>query len=165
LARRELQTFSRQFRIFQVADRAFPDGCSGGWSLLFSSAIPHYDGIMSDNFREDLETFENQFPDRDYTIETVCPEFTSVCPKTGQPDFGELTITYVPDRLCVELKSLKMYLQRFRDHGVFYEHVTNRILDDLVAVCKPRRMTVVAAFTPRGGIRTTVTAEFVASKN
>jgi len=120
---------------------------------------------MSDNFREELETFENQFPDRDYTIETVCPEFTSVCPKTGQPDFGELTITYVPDRLCIELKSLKLYLQRFRDHGVFYEHVTNRILDDLVAVSKPRRMTVVAAFTPRGGIRTTVTAEFMATKD
>jgi 7-cyano-7-deazaguanine reductase len=117
---------------------------------------------MSDNFRDELETFENQFPDRDYTIETVCPEFTSVCPKTGQPDFGELTITYVPDRLCIELKSLKLYLQRFRDHGVFYEHVTNRILDDLVAVCKPRRMTIVAAFTPRGGIRTTVTAAFAA---
>jgi 7-cyano-7-deazaguanine reductase len=117
---------------------------------------------MSDNFREELETFENQYPDRDYLIETVCPEFTSVCPKTGQPDFGELTITYVPDRLCIELKSLKLYLQRFRNHGVFYEHVTNRILDDLVAACRPRQMKVVAAFTPRGGIRTTVTAEFAA---
>ncbi len=115
---------------------------------------------MSDNFREELETFENQFPNRDYVIETVCPEFTSVCPKTGQPDFGELTITYVPDRLCIELKSLKLYLQRFRNHGAFYEHVTNSILDDLVAVCHPRRMKIVAAFTPRGGIRTTITAEF-----
>ena len=117
---------------------------------------------MSDNFREELETFDNQFPDRDYLIETICPEFTSVCPKTGQPDFGELTIKYVPDRKCVELKSLKMYLQRFRNHGVFYEHITNRILDDLVAVCHPRDMTVIAAFTPRGGIRTTVTARFTA---
>jgi 7-cyano-7-deazaguanine reductase len=117
---------------------------------------------MSDDFREELETFENQFPDRDYAIETVCPEFTSVCPKTGQPDFGELTITYVPDLTCIELKSLKMYLHRFRNHGAFYEHVTNRILDDLVAVCRPRRMTIVAAFTPRGGLRTTVTAEFIA---
>ncbi len=119
---------------------------------------------MSDTFRNELETFENQFPNRDYLIETVCPEFTSVCPKTGQPDFGELTITYIPDKRCVELKSLKLYLQRFRNHGAFYEHVTNRILDDLVAVCEPRQMKVVAAFTPRGGIRTTVTAEFSARK-
>jgi 7-cyano-7-deazaguanine reductase len=119
---------------------------------------------MSDRFRDELETFENQFPSRDYVIETICPEFTSVCPKTGQPDFGELTITYVPDRLCFELKSLKMYLQRYRNHGAFYEHVTNTILDDLVAVCQPRRMTIVARFTPRGGIRTNVTAEYSASR-
>ena len=118
---------------------------------------------MSDEFRQVLETFENQFPDRDYVIETVCPEFTSMCPKTGQPDFGELTIIYVPDRLCIELKSLKLYLQQFRTYGVFYEHVTNRILDDLVAVSRPRRMSLAAAFTPRGGIRTTVRAEFVSS--
>lgn len=117
---------------------------------------------MSADFRGTLETFENQFPDRDYLIETICPEFTSVCPKTGQPDFGELTISYVPDRLCIELKSLKLYLQKFRNEGIFYEHVTNSILDDLVAVCQPRRMKLVAAFTPRGGIRTTVTAEFTA---
>lgn len=117
---------------------------------------------MSDNFRDELETFENQFPDREYLIETFCPEFTSVCPKTGQPDYGELTISYIPGKLCFELKSLKLYLQRFRNHGIFYEHVTNRILDDLVAVCHPREMTVVAAFTPRGGIRTTVTATFKA---
>jgi 7-cyano-7-deazaguanine reductase len=116
---------------------------------------------MSDNFRDILETFENQFPNRDYEIETICPEFTSVCPKTGQPDFGTLTITYVPDRLCYELKSLKLYLQQFRNHGAFYEHVTNRILDDLVAVTKPRRMKIVAAFTPRGGIRTNVAVEYV----
>src|SRR5205807_2999289 len=107
---------------------------------------------MTDDFREVLETFENQYPGRDYVIETVCPEFTSVCPKTGQPDFGELTIAYVPDRLCIELKSLKMYLARIRNFGVFYEHVTNRILDDLVWACRPRQMKVVAAFTPRGGI-------------
>jgi 7-cyano-7-deazaguanine reductase len=119
---------------------------------------------MSDQFSDELETFENQFPNRDYVIETVCPEFTSVCPKTGQPDFGELTISYVPDRLCIELKSLKMYLQRFRNHGAFYEHVTNRILDDLVAACHPRQMKIVAAFTPRGGIRTTITAQFEVSQ-
>ena len=113
---------------------------------------------MSADFRAVLETFENQYPGRDYTIEIVCPEFTSVCPKTGQPDFGTLTITYVPAARCVELKSLKLYLQQFRNEGIFYEHATNRILDDLVAVLKPRSMTFAAAFTPRGGITTTVTA-------
>jgi 7-cyano-7-deazaguanine reductase len=117
----------------------------------------------ADRFRGLLETFENQFPSRDYTIEIVAPEFTSVCPKTGQPDFGTLTFTYTPDRKCVELKSLKLYLQQFRNEGIFYEHATNRILDDLVAVLSPRRMKIVAAFTPRGGITTTVTAEFSAS--
>lgn len=118
---------------------------------------------MADDFRAILETFENQFPGRDYTIEIRCPEFTSVCPKTGQPDFGVLTITYVPDRLCVELKSLKLYLQRFRNEGIFYENVTNRILDDLVAVVAPRRMTLIADFSARGGITTRVTAQFEAS--
>jgi 7-cyano-7-deazaguanine reductase len=109
------------------------------------------------NPRDLLETFDNQFPGRDYVIEIVCPEFTSVCPKTGQPDFGTLTFTYTPDRKCVELKSLKMYLQSFRNAGIFYENVTNRIFDDLVAVLAPRRMKLVAAFTPRGGISTSVT--------
>lgn len=115
---------------------------------------------MAESFRDILETFDNQYPERDYTIQIVCPEFTSICPRTGQPDFGTLTITYVPDRKCVELKSLKFYLQRYRNEGIFYENVTNRILDDLVAVLQPRRMTLVAAFTPRGGITTTVTASF-----
>lgn len=109
-------------------------------------------------FRDTLETFPNQFPQRDYTIEIVCPEFTSVCPKTGQPDFGVLTFTYTPAEKCVELKSLKLYLQKFRSEGIFYENVTNSILDDLVAVLLPRRMTLVAAFTPRGGITTKITA-------
>src|SRR6185369_14545706 len=104
---------------------------------------------MSDP-RAILETFENQFPGRDYVIEIVCPEFTSVCPMTGQPDFGTLTITYTPDRTCVELKSLKLYLQQFRNEGIFYEHATNRILDDLVAAVAPRWMQLRAAFTPRG---------------
>jgi 7-cyano-7-deazaguanine reductase len=112
---------------------------------------------MAESARNLLETFENQFPGRDYLIEIVCPEFTSVCPKTGQPDFGTLTFTYTPDRKCVELKSLKMYLQSFRNEGIFYENVTNRILDDLVAVLSPRRMKLVAAFTARGGITTSVT--------
>jgi 7-cyano-7-deazaguanine reductase len=117
---------------------------------------------LSDDFRDILETFENQYPGREYTVEIVCPEFTSVCPKTGQPDFGTLTITYVPGRKCVELKSLKFYLQRYRNEGIFYEHVTNRILDDLVAILEPRRMTLKAAFTARGGITTSVTATFEA---
>jgi 7-cyano-7-deazaguanine reductase len=109
-----------------------------------------------------LETFENQYPGRDYAIKIVCPEFTSVCPKTGQPDFGTLTIDYVPETKCVELKSLKLYLQQFRNEGIFYENATNRILDDLVAVLHPRRMTLTAAFNARGGITTTVTATFKA---
>ncbi|HVC97051.1 MAG TPA: preQ(1) synthase [Pirellulales bacterium] len=117
---------------------------------------------MSDDFRALLETFTNQFPEREYTIEIVCPEFTSICPKTGQPDFGTLTFTYVPAAKCVELKSLKLYLQQFRNEGIFYEHATNRILDDLVAVVEPRWMQLTAVFTPRGGITTTVTAEFEA---
>jgi 7-cyano-7-deazaguanine reductase len=112
------------------------------------------------DFRQQLETFDNEFPGRDYVIEITCPEFTSVCPKTGQPDFGTLTITYTPEAKCVELKSLKLYLYSFRNEGIFYEHVTNRILDDLVAVLSPRRLQIVAAFTPRGGITTRVTARY-----
>ena len=90
------------------------------------------------DFREILETFDNTYPGRDYTIEIECPEFTSVCPKTGQPDYGTLTISYTPDKECVELKSLKFYLQAYRNEGIFYENVTNRILDDLVAVMEPK---------------------------
>jgi len=112
---------------------------------------------MADDFKKLLETFPNPCPERNYTIEIVCPEFTSVCPKTGQPDFGTLTFTYTPEAICVELKSLKMYLQQFRNEGIFYEQVTNRILTDLVAVLAPRRMTLLASFTPRGGISTNVT--------
>jgi 7-cyano-7-deazaguanine reductase len=112
---------------------------------------------MDDNSRNVLETFPNPSPQRDYAIEIVCPEFTSVCPKTGQPDFGTLTIDYIPDTKCVELKSLKFYLQQYRDQGIFYEALANQILDDLAAVIRPRRMTLKAAFTPRGGITTTVT--------
>jgi len=111
-------------------------------------------------FRNVLKTFDNGYPNRDYTIEIVCPEFTSVCPKTGQPDFGVLTVTYIPEEKCVELKSLKLYLQQYRNEGVFYESATNHILDDLVAVLHPRQLTLSAAFTARGGITTTVTVEF-----
>ena len=96
---------------------------------------------MGTPFQDQLETFDNEFPERDYTIEIICPEFTSVCPKTGQPDFGTLTITYTPEAKCVELKSLKLYLQSFRNEGIFYENVTNRILDDLVRITRERRKT------------------------
>ncbi|MEN6406401.1 MAG: preQ(1) synthase [Thermoguttaceae bacterium] len=115
---------------------------------------------MTDRFRDLLETFDNPYPKRDYTVEIVCPEFTSVCPKTGQPDFGTLSITYVPDAVCVELKSLKLYLQQFRNEGIYYENVTNRIADDLTAALHPRRLALTAAFTPRGGISTTVTVRY-----
>ena len=114
---------------------------------------------------DQLETFANQHPGRDYTIEIVCPEFTSMCPITGQPDFGTITFTYTPAEKCVELKSLKLYLQRFRNEGIFYENVVNRLLDDFVAACRPRRCRVVGAFTPRGGITTTVTCTYEAVAN
>lgn len=113
---------------------------------------------MSD-FRAKLETFENQFPERDYRIEIVCPEFTSLCPKTGQPDFATITLTYIPHKLCIELKSLKLYLQSYRNEGIFYENITNVILDDLTVVLSPRWLKIVAAFSARGGITETVTAE------
>jgi 7-cyano-7-deazaguanine reductase len=107
-----------------------------------------------------IETFPNPRPERDYEIDIRCPEFTSVCPKTGLPDFGEIRITYVPGDRCIELKALKYYLLEFRNKGIFYESVTNQILDDLVAACAPRRMTVTGDFTPRGGIKTTVAASY-----
>jgi 7-cyano-7-deazaguanine reductase len=111
-----------------------------------------------------LETFPNRHPGRDYTIRHVCPEFTSMCPKTGQPDFGTITITYVADRLCVELKSLKLYLQAYRTQGIFYEAVVNVILDDLVAALAPRRMEVTGEFNVRGGISSVVTATYEAPR-
>ena len=107
-----------------------------------------------------LETFPNPRPERDYEIDIRCPEFTSMCPKTGLPDFGEIRISYTPDAACIELKALKYYLMDYRNRGIFYESATNQILDDLVDACAPRRMRVVGAFTARGGITTTVTAEF-----
>lgn len=107
---------------------------------------------------DQLVTFPNQYPDREYTVEIVCPEFTHVCPMTGQPDFGTITFTYVPGPLIVELKSLKLYLQRYRNLGIFYEVLVNRLLDDFVQACRPRRCTVVARMTPRGGISSVLTA-------
>jgi 7-cyano-7-deazaguanine reductase len=111
-----------------------------------------------------LETFPNRHPGRDYTIRHTCPEFTSMCPKTGQPDFGIVTVTYVPDRRCVELKSLKLYLQAYRTQGIFYEAVVNVILDDLVAAVAPRRMEVTGDFNVRGGISSVVTATYEAPR-
>lgn len=106
----------------------------------------------------DLETFENPQPERDYEIHFTIPEFSCLCPKTGQPDFATLDIRYIPDRLCVELKSLKLYIWSFRDEGHFHEAVTNRILDDLVQTLDPRQITIEADFNVRGGIHTVVTA-------
>jgi 7-cyano-7-deazaguanine reductase len=107
-----------------------------------------------------LETFPNPEPGRDYLIRHECPEYTAVCPVTGQPDFGTIVVLYTPDRLCVELKSLKLYLWSFRDEGHYFEQVTNQILDDLVKAVAPRRMTVIGSFNVRGGITTRVVARY-----
>ena len=111
-----------------------------------------------------IETFPNPRPERSYEISIRCPEFTSICPKTGLPDFGEIRVTYVPDQHCIELKALKYYLIEYRNRGVFYEAATNQILDDLVAACHPRRMTIVGDFSVRGGITTSVTASYDADR-
>ena len=108
---------------------------------------------------KDFETFDNPQPERDYTIRIRVPEFTCLCPKTGQPDFATLHIEYIPDRLCIELKSLKLYIWSYRDQGAFHEAVTNRILEDLVKACAPRFMRIRAEFNVRGGIYTTVVTE------
>ena len=113
----------------------------------------------------DIETFDNPHKLRDYVIRHVAPEFTSLCPKTGQPDFGTIEIEYVPEKLCVELKSLKFYLQTYRNEGVFYEDLVNRILGDLAGALAPRRLTVTGSFTPRGGIRSVVTASCAAGES
>lgn len=118
---------------------------------------------MSTRPSKDLETFVNPQPQRDYTIRIRVPEFTCLCPKTGQPDFANLTFEYVPDELCVELKSLKLYVWSFRDEGAFHEAVTNRILDDVVSAIQPRFMRLTADFNVRGGIYTTVVAEHQAA--
>lgn len=124
----------------------------GNKSILTDAQIANQRGI--------LDAFPNPRPQRDYQIEFVFPEFTSVCPVTGQPDFATMTIRYVPDRLCVEMKSLKLYFFSYRNKGIFYEGVVNTILDDLVATLKPREMTVIGAFAVRGGTAGTVTAQF-----
>lgn len=117
---------------------------------------------MSENGK--LEVFDNPRRERNYVITISCPEFTSVCPRTHQPDFGEIIIEYCPDRSCIELKSLKLYMQTYRDKGIFYEALTNDILDDLVAACRPRWMKVTSRFQPRGGITTDVVAEYKANE-
>lgn len=108
-----------------------------------------------------LEVFTNPNPGRDYEIHMECPEFTCLCPRTGQPDFATIDIIYIPDKLCLELKSLKLYLGSYRNEGAFHEAVTNKILDDLVGACRPRWMKVVGDFYVRGGIHTTVSAEHI----
>jgi len=112
-----------------------------------------------------LELFDNPYTARDYHITIKCPEFTSVCPRTGQPDFGEVTIEYCPNKLCIELKSLKFYMQCYRNRGIFYEALTNAILEDLSRACRPRWMKVTSRFSPRGGITTEVAAEYIVSRD
>ncbi len=122
-----------------------------------------YSGLQ-DNIREmetpNIETWKNEYSDKDYTIEVTNPEFTAVCPKTGLPDFGMIQITYIPDKQCVELKSLKEYLLFYRDVGIFHEHVVNKILADFVAACDPRKVEIVGDFHIRGGIKTIVRANY-----
>lgn len=110
----------------------------------------------------EIETFANMYPDREFTVTLTCPEFTCVCPKTGLPDFATLTLDYVPDALCLELKSFKEYLTAFRDVGIFHENVVNRVLDDVIAICHPRSATLLGVFNTRGGIQTSVSRTFSA---
>ena len=122
-----------------------------------------YDGLQRD-IREMktpvIETWKNEYSDRDYTIEVTTPEFTAICPKTGLPDFGTIQISYIPDEQCVELKSLKEYFLFYRDVGIFHEHVVNKILEDFVAACSPRRVEIVGDFHVRGGIKTVIRANY-----
>lgn len=128
-----------------------------------ASAPPLPSGPQTTPTSARLETFPNPNPNRDYVIRFSCPEFTCVCPKTGQPDFATIRIEYVPGDVCVELKSLKLYLWSYRDKGAFHEAVTNRILDDFVAATSPRRVRVEGDFNVRGGIHTVVVVEHTSS--
>jgi 7-cyano-7-deazaguanine reductase len=119
---------------------------------------------MKKQSSKEIDIFPNPNPERDYEIKMECPEFTCLCPKTGQPDFAVITVSYVPDKLCVELKSFKLYLWSFRDEGGFHEKVVNQICDDLVSACKPRKLKVVGDFNVRGGIYTSVSVEYVKDK-
>ena len=119
---------------------------------------------MKKQSSKEIDIFPNPNPERDYEIKMECPEFTCLCPKTGQPDFAVITVSYVPDKLCVELKSFKLYLWSFRDEGGFHEKVVNQISDDLVSACKPRKLKVVGDFNVRGGIYTSVSVDYVKNK-
>jgi 7-cyano-7-deazaguanine reductase len=141
-----------------VTATRIPDSYNHGAGWLFRR------DVVPTKPQKMLETFPNPEPGRDYVIRFTCPEFTCLCPRTGQPDFATLSIEYVPDRLCVELKSLKLYLWSFRDEGHFHEAVINRILNDLVRVLHPRRMSLVGDFLVRGGIHTVVTASHEARR-
>lgn len=146
---------SSQFRARHLADTGAPFGVR---AATWHQAARRYTVTkMSTQASREIQTFPNPNPGRDFEIQCVCPEFTNVCPMTGQPDFATITITYVPDQRCIELKSLKLYLWTYRDEGGFHEAVTNQIADDLIAALDPRRITVVGAFNVRGGITTTVT--------
>jgi len=131
-----------------------------------TDAASTYDGRQED-VREwqlpPIETFRNVYPDREFAVTMAIPEFTCVCPKTGLPDFATLTLEYVPNELCLELKSFKEYLLAYRQRGIFHENVVNRVLDDVVAACAPRRARLTGVFNARGGIQTTVTREYVAA--
>lgn len=113
----------------------------------------------------DIEVWENQYKDRDFVVDLAVPEFTCICPKTGLPDFAVINISYKPAKVCLELKSLKLYLVKYRDIGIFHEHLVNRLLDDCVKACKPRWMKIEVVMNPRGGIATTVTAEYKPNRN
>jgi len=108
----------------------------------------------------EIEVWENQYADRDYVVDLEVPEFTCICPKTGLPDFAEIHLSYVPDKVCLELKSFKMYIVAYRNVGIFHEHLVNKILDDVVKACKPRYLKIEAVMNPRGGITTVVTSEY-----
>ncbi|MFH1062791.1 MAG: preQ(1) synthase [Candidatus Omnitrophota bacterium] len=112
----------------------------------------------------DIEVWQNMYADKDYLIQMDVPEFTCICPKTGLPDFAKITIAYTPDKSCLELKSFKLYINAYRDVGIFHEHVVNKILDDLVIACKPRSISVKGEFNLRGGIKTSVSAEYKTRK-
>ena len=111
-----------------------------------------------------IEVWENQYADRDYVVDLEVPEFTCICPKTGLPDFAQINLSYVPDKVCLELKSFKLYIVAYRNVGIFHEHLVNKILEDVVKACKPRYLKVEAIMNPRGGITTAVTSEYPKKK-
>lgn len=143
--------------------QALSTSAIGLYAHFISLLQPSQNTVPGTPFADQLECFDNSYPSREYTIEITCPEFTSICPKTGQPDFGTLVFRYVPDKKCVELKSLKLYLQKFRNEGIFYENVTNRIFDDFLQVVQPRSATLESRWGARGGITSTITINYTQS--